>query len=158
RNPLDGARLVSIVAFSSVASFPTRSAYYASSRRASCLPDDSLKHIRLLSVVVAERELREVERKILARDLGIAAHDAALDERPERINARCVDVAAHVLMAAVIHGTVREGHSAIAGVFVRRHQVNAIRNRFFDESLKRRRVRIGNDLRNDLALTRDRAD
>lgn len=43
------------------------------------------ENVGIFSIVVAERKLRDVERQIFAADLVIAAHDTALNQRPETI-------------------------------------------------------------------------
>ena len=64
------------------------------------------EYIRVSTVVVPERELRKVQRQVFFAHLVIRAHDAALQERPKRIDVRRMNVAAHVLALAVFHGFV----------------------------------------------------
>jgi len=44
------------------------------------------------SVIVTESKLRNVQRQIFLADFVITAHDAALQETPERFDVVCVDV------------------------------------------------------------------
>src|SRR5439155_15592900 len=62
---------------------------------ASC--DKRPEHVGVLAVVMTETELGQVERQVLPGDLVVAADDAALQERPERVEVLRVDVAADVL-------------------------------------------------------------
>src|SRR2546426_11768882 len=62
---------------------------------ASC--QDGLENLGVVAVVEAPRELVEVKREMVLRDLVERADDAALQERPERVKILRVDVAAHVL-------------------------------------------------------------
>jgi len=60
---------------------------------ASCY--DSLKDVRILPVIMPERKLRKVERQVVFADLVIGADHAPLQQAPEAIQVRRVDVAAH---------------------------------------------------------------
>ena len=65
------------------------------------------KDFGVLPAVVAPFEFRDVERQILGANMTEAAHDAALQQRPEAINGLSVDQPALALIAAVPGGLVR---------------------------------------------------
>lgn len=44
------------------------------------------EHFGVLAVVVAVRELVQVQRQVVLADVVIAAHDATLQQRPEAVN------------------------------------------------------------------------
>src|SRR6476660_9749910 len=76
----------------------------------SCRPsgcaDGRAEDIRVVPVVVTEREFVEVEREILLRNLVVRADHAALEERPEAIEVRGMDVPTDVLAGRVVHALV----------------------------------------------------
>ena len=70
-----------------------------------------------------ERKLRKVQRQILLAHLVAGAHNSALQERPERINDRRMDVA-HIFVLAVFHRfvIVIPVQQPIAGMFIGRNE------------------------------------
>src|SRR5689334_17569851 len=64
------------------------------------------ERIGVLAVVVPKTEFVDVERQVAGADLVVAAHDPALEERPEAIEVRGMHDAAHVLTLAVVHSLV----------------------------------------------------
>ena len=64
--------------------------------------------MRVVAPVESEGKFIDVERQILARDVMIAAHDAAFQQRPERFNRVRVNRAGNVLVLTVIDGFVNE--------------------------------------------------
>lgn len=65
------------------------------------------KNIGIFAAVVAELKFRDVQRKIFAAYLVIAAHDAALNQRPKTLNRVGVDRADNVLTDLMVHGAMR---------------------------------------------------
>ena len=63
------------------------------------------ENILVLSVVIPELELCNVERQIFLADLVEGADDAALDQRPEAFDGLSVDRADDVLAARMVNGT-----------------------------------------------------
>src|SRR5262245_4298292 len=68
---------------------------------ASC--DYFTEDVRILPVVMPEREFREVQRQIFFAHFVIRAHDATLEQAPETINVGPVDITPHVFTLAVLH-------------------------------------------------------
>jgi hypothetical protein len=62
--------------------------------------------VRVISVVVSELELGDIQRQIFAADLVEAAHDPALKQRPKAVYRLGVHNAVDVLSSGVIDGTV----------------------------------------------------
>lgn len=73
--------------------WPEVTAEYGASALYSAACYEQIEHIGILAMIMPERELREVERQVLLRDVMEAAHDAAFEQRPEGLNtvrcARC---------------------------------------------------------------------
>lgn len=63
--------------------------------------------VRVEAVIVAELELGDVQRHVLAADLMERSDDAALDDRPETFNRLGVNCADHVLLFGMIDEGVR---------------------------------------------------
>src|SRR6516164_3588757 len=92
--------------------------------------DRRTEDVCIFPVVVAERELRDIERQILAADLVERSHDAALQKRPEALDCVGVNRADNVASSAVADSGVRELLSdlAIGGIVVRAKQADFGRN------------------------------
>src|SRR5438552_360623 len=60
--------------------------------------------VGILPVVVPELKLREVERQVLLADIVVRADDPALEQCPEAIQVRGMDVAPHVFAPCVTDG------------------------------------------------------
>src|ERR1700730_12336633 len=89
---------------------------------ASCY--DQIEYVRIFSIVKPELKFVQVERQIGLADFVIAAHDAALEERPERFNRIGVSGADYVFALAIAHHAVIvvATKQAIATVFIGREQ------------------------------------
>jgi hypothetical protein len=55
------------------------------------------ENVRVVPVVIAELKFGNIQRKVFAAHLVKAAHDAALQERPEAVNGLSMDNAVDVL-------------------------------------------------------------
>ena len=92
--------------------------------------------MRIVAPVESESKFIDVERQVFSRDVVIAAHDAAFQQRPERFNRVRVNRAGHVLVLTVIDGLVNEAvaaQMAIAAMLIGSNQLRACRNRSRDE-------------------------
>src|SRR5438445_3371033 len=74
------------------------------------------KHVGIVAVIMPEGEFVDVERQVFFRNVMERPHDAALQERPELIEVRGVDVPADVLTLAVVHALVLPEHSPLHAV------------------------------------------
>lgn len=88
--------------------------------------------VRVIPIVVAERELFDVERKVLRRDFVECAHDAALKQRPETFDCVRVDRAANVFVAAMVDEAHRvfATKGPVALMFVGAKQADLVRDHF----------------------------
>src|SRR6266849_17914 len=112
-------------------------------------------------VVVPELKLREVERQVLLGDVVVRADDPALEECPEAIEVRGVDVPAHVLAREMAHGLVRVAESAemlVPHVLVRGDELHLVADGLLHEALQRRGVHMFNHLADHVTLAGDRTD
>ena len=112
------------------------------------------------AIVVPELELSDVQRQIFVADLVEAAHDAALDERPETFDRVRVDCANDMLAFGVVNGFVREPmlQSIIAVIGVCAKEANAGRDGFANEAFRGRAVSAVDDAGDDVPLAPDCAD
>src|SRR5690349_19466582 len=106
------------------------------------------ENVGFVAVVVAELKFSQVERQILLADMVEAAHDTALEERPERFEIVGVNLAANVLASTMADGFMWEVffQEAIAGMFVCRHQVDRFADGFTDERIECDRIRVLDNL------------
>jgi len=118
------------------------------------------EYIRVLTIVMPEREFRQVQRQIFLAHLVVRAHDSTLQERPEGINVRSMDVAAHVLALAVFNGfvIVIPVQQPITGMLIGRNERDFVVYGFTNKAIKCSRVGVFNHLANDITLASDSAD
>jgi hypothetical protein len=117
------------------------------------------EYVRVVTVVVAELELREIEREISLADVVIRADDSALQPCPERIAIGRVDLAAHVLAFVVIYGFVPKVtvQTAVACILIGRYKFNLVTDGLANEAFERFRRSIFDDLADDVARPANRA-
>lgn len=111
-------------------------------------------------VVIAELKFRDIQWEIFARNLVIAAHDAALNQRPEtlyRVRVQCAD---NVLIRGMVNRTMRKhvAQMAVAKVPVGREHSNFRRYRLTDKASHRCRIHLVEHARHDAALALYRAN
>jgi hypothetical protein len=119
------------------------------------------ENVFVLAVIVTELELREVEREILRADVMKAAHDAALQERPERFYIVRVNFAANVFAIRMLNRIVFIANGVqvvVALPFICRYQINLVANGLTDESIERSRVRSFDYLTDHVTLPADGSD
>jgi hypothetical protein len=116
--------------------------------------------VGILAVVMTELELRQIQWQIFFAHVVVRADHATLQERPERFDIVRVDLAAHVLKCLVVYGLVRKClmQLLITRAFVRRNQIDFLRNHLADESRHGNSRGIFDNLASEIALARDRAD
>ena len=139
---------------------PASSEAFASSD-ASASSEDISKNIGIVAVVIAKLKLREIERQVRLADIVVRSEDSPFKQRPTIVNICRVDVATHVLMAAMVHRTVvvsHRGEMPVASVLIRRYEINLIAYRFLDEFRERCRVRILNHLTDYVSFATDRTE
>src|SRR5437899_1323854 len=114
----------------------------SASSSASCY--DVTKDVGIFPVVMSELKLSKIERQVTLTDMMEAAHNPALQERPERINILRVNFAANIFTSAMPDGFMRilVVNQAIAGVLIGRYEVNSFRDGLANEPVQRAGVRI----------------
>jgi hypothetical protein len=129
------------------------------SPRASASCYSCAEDIGVVPIVVAELEFGDVQREILLADLVIAAHNAALDERPEAFNRVRVDRADHVIAERMVNRDMRIGlvETLIRGQRVRHQKTDLVGNGGTDEIGQRIHADVLNYASHDVTPALDRA-
>src|SRR5208282_4081992 len=88
------------------------------------------ENVFVISIVEAVLKLREIQRQIFLAHVMIRAKHATLEQRPERFDAVCMDLTAHVLAGTVRDHFVRHRpfQIAITGVLIGRDQLYFVAN------------------------------
>lgn len=126
---------------------------------ASCY--DRAKDIRFLAVVVTERELGQVQRQVGLADLVIGADHAPLEQAPEAIQVRRVDIPAHIFALRMAHRLMRIADLVqfpIAAVVISRDQRDIGINRLLHKAAHRFSGDGFNDLGHNIAFASNRAN
>src|SRR5690348_11127333 len=123
------------------------------------------ENVVVLAIVVAERELGNVERQVFRANFMECSHHAALEDRPEAFDGIRMNGAVDVLTASVIDGLVREAAARIAatdqtvcGPLIGADQRDATRHSFAHEVEQRNRVNGFDHASDDVAFALHRAD
>lgn len=115
--------------------------------------------VGVIPVIIAERELCDVERQILRADFVERAHDAALQQRPKAVDRAGVDGTDNIFSIAMLNEGVRiVSQSPVATVLVAGQQINLSRNCLANEALQRRSIGIADDAGDHAAVAFHRAD
>jgi hypothetical protein len=122
--------------------------------------DRRSENIRILPVIVAELELRDIERHIFAAHLVERTDYAALEDRPEAFDGLSMDCADDVLASRVVNGRVWIilAERIVARISIGAKQADFMRHRFADEGGESGGIHVRDHARNDVALAADRAD
>ncbi len=119
------------------------------------------KDVGILAVVVTELKLREVQGQILLAYVVKTAHDAALEQAPERFDVVGVDLAPHVLASRVRYGVVLITYRfqvVIAAMLVCCDQINLVAHGSAHETIQGGRISVLDHLADDVAFATDSAD
>jgi hypothetical protein len=133
----------------------------ASSAASSASCYDVAEHIRIVAVIMAELELRQVERQVLLADVVVRPNDAALQQRPERFDAVGVNLPAHILASAMADGFMSKAYGVqmrVTAMLIGCYKVNGPADSLANEATKRRSIGVVDYLANHIALSADRAD
>ena len=139
---------------------PHTSSEHALPATCSAVCYDRREDVRILPVVMTERELSQIERQIRLADVVIGAHHATLEQAPEAIQVGRMNVPAHILTLRVVHALVRKFalQSGIARMVIGCDQGHASIHRFPHEVAQRHAVRVLNDFTDHVTFTSNRAD
>jgi hypothetical protein len=114
------------------------------------------EYVRVIPVVIAPFKFGNVQRQIFAADFVEAAHDAALQKRPETIDRLSVNCAIDILTSTMAHGAVFL-QFAISGIIVSRDQADFFRDSFTNEAVQCCGICMCDDAGHDIALALDGA-
>ena len=117
--------------------------------------DRRSENVRIFAVIIAELELRNIQRKILFADVMEGADHAALEDRPEAFNRIGVNRANNVIAARMVNSDVLRKffiQVLIADPLIRNQQANLMRDGFIHEAFKRDGADVLNNAGNDIAL------
>ena len=117
-------------------------------------------NVDVLTVVVPELNLRDVERHIFAANLVESADHTALEDAPKAFNRVGVDCANHIFATVVANDPVGIffAELSITTMIVSGDQTDFVGNRFLNEIFERRRVRSLDHAGDNTATTLDGAD
>src|SRR5438552_15027611 len=126
----------------------------------SASPDRLAEDVRVIAVVVAELEFRDVERHVLGADLVEGADNAALEDAAEAFNRVGVDRADNVLTLGVVNDAMRElfTERPVTAPCVSAKQAHSFRNCAAHESGESRSIDVLDNARHDFTLAFDGAD
>src|SRR5579885_2381185 len=112
----------------------------SSSASASCYR--RAENVRVLAIVVAELEFRQIERQVLPADVMIRADHATLQDAPERFNVVGVDLAADIFFVHVGDDAVLVAYVPkfpVAARIIGGHQIHLLTHRLADKGVQRAR-------------------
>lgn len=120
----------------------------------------SLEDVGIHAIIVPELKLSDIQRQIFAADLVEAAHDAALQQRPEAINRLRVNDTINILFLGMADEGMREVffEMPVAGMLISDEQANIISDGLANETVQGRGISIGDHAGDDIALALDCAD
>src|ERR1700730_17549874 len=113
--------------------------------------------VRIVTVVIAPFEFRNIQRQIFAANFVEAAHNTAFQQRPEAVDCLSVHRAVNILASAMPNSTVFL-QFAISWIIVSRDQANFFRDRFANEAVQGFCIGMCDNARHHIALAFDGAD
>jgi hypothetical protein len=118
------------------------------------------EYIRVVSVVVSELKLSDIQMQIFLANLVVSPDNAALQDGPEALNRVRVNCANDVLANGVVDRLMREAmlQPDIAWVSIGAEKADAVRYGFADESFKGLSICVLDHASNDVSLALDCAD
>ena len=121
---------------------------------------DGVEDIRVLTIVEPEGKFVQIQRQIFLAHVVIGAHNAALEQRPERLNVVRMHLAPNILASAVLDRFMANvAVQIIVGlVLICRDESHLIVNDVADEARKRARILIANDTTDHVAFASDGPD
>ena len=86
------------------------------------------KNILVLTVIVAERKLVQVQRQVLLADVMVRSHHATLQQRPEVFEILSLNLAAYIPALHMIHGCMAEAamQMLVADILIGRDQADPL--------------------------------
>jgi hypothetical protein len=126
----------------------------------SALLNSCSENVVVISIVVSELKLSDVQMQIFLADLVVGSHDAALEDRPETFNRIGVNRTNDVLANGMIDGLMREAaiKPLIAGIGVSAEKAYAVRYGLPHEAFQRESVSVFDNASNNVAFSANCAD
>ena len=126
----------------------------------SASPYSRAEDIGIAAIVIAPFEFGDIQRQIFAADLVIAAHNPALQERPEAVDGRGVDCPADILTRRMVDAPVVEQavQWVVSSILIGRNQADLFRDRLANEGIKRCGISVSDDASNNISLSLNSAD
>src|SRR6476661_2630399 len=120
------------------------SSEHASAAACSALRYDISKNVGILAVIMAIRKLCQVQRQVALADLMERTHHPTLQQAPEAVQVRRMDLPAHILTFHVIDRLVRKLmlQTGITGVFIRGHERDVLAHGFPHELTQGMAIRL----------------
>src|SRR6266446_2051952 len=117
------------------------------------------ENVRVLTVVVAELELGDIDRQMLAAHLVERAHHSALNQRPETFNRVGVDRADNVLAYGVVDDAMRilALHVLVSEIVVSADQADLMGDGLANELTQGFLAHIPDNASNHISLATDSA-
>ena len=136
-------------------SSPDTSSEHVSATACSAFCYDGRKDVGVLPIVMTERKLRQIQRQIVLADLVIGAHYSALEQAPEAIQVRRMDVPTHIFALRMVNRLMRKlpFQPRIARVFIGGNQRHILTHGLPDKVAKGESISILNDLTDHIAFT-----
>lgn len=120
-----------------------------------------IEHTGVLSVIVPESELGEVERKVLLRNVMETPHDSAFEQCPKAFDAVGMNDSTDIFASSVPYNFMRQSarcEHPITSMFIGIDKLDPIANCLADETVERWRVGVLNDLADNVTFSADSAD
>lgn len=120
-----------------------------------------LKNVWILAIVVAIRKFVQVQRQVFPADVVVGAHDAALQQAPERIQIVGVNDTMNVFASTVANMAMLESETRKVMVpvcFISGDKFDIFADGFLDKIVERGLVGAFNDAADHVALARDGSD
>ena len=116
--------------------------------------------VRILSIIIAELELGDIERHIFAAHFVECADHAALENRPEAFDGFGVNRADDILTSRMVNSRmwIVFIERIVAQILIRTKQANFMRNRFVNEGSKSGRIHVRDYARDNISLAADCTD
>ncbi len=110
--------------------------------------------VRVVPIIIAPCEFGHVQRQIFAADLVVAAHDAALQQRPKTVDRLGMDGTVDVLAFAMTDEFMRKqvAELPITGMLIGREQADFLGNGFANEPVEGRCICVFDNTRDDISL------
>jgi len=126
----------------------------ASAAACSAFCDHIRKDVGILPVIMPIGKFSQIQWQIILADLMERTHYPALEQAPEAIQIRCMDVPAHIFTFGMIHGLMRVlmAQASIASMFIGSDQRYTISNSLPNKLAHGLPIGVLDDLANDIAL------